>query len=186
VTPTRDETYLGTDLRVMLGPPGLSAHDAASLDLRSTPKPSQRAVRRTRGLRATPVGEPDHGRQGWQPEPPNTTEILDLDAVTGRTNLAQALALRLLTPKGALASLGHANYGSRLGELVGQRKTEELRGLCRAYILEAVREEPRVEAKPLAITFDPQREAPWDFVVEIAVQPVAGGDPVSLGLEVAL
>ena len=186
MTPSRDEAYLGTDLRVMLGPPGLSAHDAASLDLRSTPKPSQRAVRRTRGLRATSLGEADDGRQGWRPEPPNTTEITDLDSVTGRTNLAQALALRLLTTKGALASLGHANYGSRLGELVGQRKTEELRGLCRAYILEAVREEPRVEAKPLAITFDAQWEAPWDFVVEITVQPVAGGDPVSLGLEVAL
>ena len=76
--------------------------------------------------------------------------------------------------------------GRDSGSWSGQRKTEELRGLCRAYILEAVREEPRVEAKPLAITFDPQREAPWDFVVEIAVQPVAGGDPVTLGLEVAL
>jgi len=185
MSPARDEAYLGTDLRVLLGPPGLSAHDAASLDLRSTPKPSQRAVRVTRGLRAAPAAVTDD-QQGWAPEPPNATEINDLDGITGRENLAQALALRLLTPKGSLAALGHAQYGSRLGELIGRRKSDELRGLCRAYILEAVREEPRVETKPLAITFDPQRETPSDFVVEIAVQPVAGGDPVSLGLEVAL
>lgn len=177
--------HLGTDLRVILGPPGFGAHDASTMDVRPAPKPAQRTVRPPSGLRrqdAEQTGEP----QGWQPEPPGAREVTDLEVLTGRENLAQALTLRLLTPKGALADLGHATYGSRLGELIGQRKTEALRGLCRAYILEAVREEPRVEAKPLAITFDPLREQPWDFVVEIVVQPVAGGDPVALGLEVGL
>lgn len=176
--------HLGTDLRVILGPPGFGAHDASALDLRRVPRPSQRAVPRRRGLRAAPPAEPEP--QGWQPEPPAAAEVTDLDVVTGRETLAQALVLRLLTPKGALADLGHAGYGSRLGELIGQRKTEALRGLCRAYILEAVREEPRVEDKLLAIVFDPAREQPWDFVVEIAVRPVDGGDVVTLSLEVPL
>lgn len=174
---------LGTDLRVILGPPGFGAHDASSVDIQPKLKPAQHVVRRPSGLRRQ---NEDTGEQGWLPEPPGAREVTDLDVLTGRENLAQALTLRLLTPKGALADLGHATYGSRLGELVGQRKTEALRGLCRAYILEAVREEPRVEAKPLAITFDPLREQPWDFVVEIVVQPVAGGAPVALGLEVGL
>jgi phage baseplate assembly protein W len=186
--------HLGTDLRVILGPAGFGAHDASSLDLRSVPRPSQRAVPSRRGLRPRPaapggdVGAPGEGgsAQGWLPEPPGAVELADLDRTTGRENLAQALTLRLLTPKGALAALGHAGYGSRLGELIGRNKTEALRGLCRAYILEAVREEPRVEDRPRAITFDPMREQPWDFVVEIVVQPVAGGDPVALGLEVGL
>lgn len=169
--------FLGSDLRVVLGPPGMAAYDAAALDLRTRPRPLQRATTRT-----TAATEP----QGWQPEPPGATELTDLDTIGGRQNVAQGLILRLLTPKGSLADLGHAGYGSRLGELIGQGKTEALRGLCRAYILEAVREEPRVEAKPLAIVFDPAREHPWDFVVEITVQPVGGGDPVSLGLEVGL
>lgn len=175
--------HLGTDLRVIIGPPGFGAHDASTVDLHPKPKPAQRTVARPSGLRRQ---DQDTGEQGWQPEPPGAREVTDLDVLTGRENLAQALTLRLLTPRGALADLGHATYGSRLGELIGQRKTEALRGLCRAYILEAVREEPRVEAKPLAITFDPLREQPWDFVVEIVVQPVAGGDPVALGLEVGL
>jgi phage baseplate assembly protein W len=184
MSPADRYASLGTDLRVVLGPPGFGAHDAASLDLRRVPRPSQRAVRHRQGLRAGAAAVP--APQGWQPEPPGAVEVSDLDVVTGRESLAQALVLRLLTPRGALAELGHATYGSRLGELVGQRKTEALRGLCRAYILEAVREEPRVESKPLAIVFDPAREQPWDFVVEIVVQPVTGGDPVTLGVEVPL
>lgn len=175
---------LGTDLRVILGPPGMAAHDAAALDLRSRPTPVQRTA--PRPSFAAPRPAPADAPQGWNPEPAGATELTDLATITGRENVAQALMLRLLTPKGALTELGHARYGSRLGELIGQNKTEALRGLCRAYILEAVREEPRVEAKPLAINFDPAREQPWDFVVEITVQPVTGGDPVTLGLEVGL
>lgn len=182
-----DGALLGTDLRVVLGPPGMSAYDAAALDLRTRPTPPQRVAPRPGFVRTPPADPPADPRpQGWQPEPPGAGELTDLDTIGGRENVGQALMLRLLTPKGALAGLGHAGYGSRLGELVGQGKTEALRGLCRAYILEAVREEPRVQDKPLAITFDPAREQPSDFVVEIAVLPVSGGDPVALGLEVAL
>lgn len=178
---------LGTDLRVVLGPPGMAAHDAASLDLRSRPTPGQRAAPRSGERRRPALRVADSSTtQGWQPEPYGAAELTDLDTVSAHENLAQALILRLLTPKGSLAPLGHAAYGSRLAELIGRRKTDALRGLCRAFILEAVREEPRVEAKPLAITFDEQREQPWDFVVEITVQPISGGDPVTLLLEVGL
>lgn len=179
-----DPSLLGTDLKVLLGPSGFGAHDAAALDLRTRPTVPQRdPVSRPGLIRTTPQ---DAVPQGWQPEPPGANELTDLAGITGRENVAQALTLRLLTPKGSLAELGHAGYGSRLGELIGQGKTEALRGLCRAYILEAVREEPRVEDKPLAITFDRDQEQPWDFVVQIAVRPVTGGDPVTLGLQVAL
>ncbi len=177
------DARLGTDLRVVLGPPGMAAYDAAALDLRTKPRPPQRTAPRV-GLRGSrpSAGQP----QGWSPEPAGARELTDLDTLSGRENVAQALILRLLTPKGALAELGHPNYGSRLGELIGQGKTEALRGLCRAYLLAAIREEPRVADRPLAITFDPSREQPWDFVVEIVVVPVAGGDPVAIGLEVGL
>lgn len=177
------DSRLGTDLRVVLGPPGMGAYDAAALDLRTRPRPPQRTAPRLSLLRPQP-GNPQP--QGWAPEPAGARELTDLDSITGRENVGQALILRLLTPKGALADLGHPEYGSRLGELIGQGKTEALRGLCRAYLLTAIREEPRVSDKPLAITFDPAREQPWDFVVEIVVVPVDGGDPVTLGLEVGL
>jgi phage baseplate assembly protein W len=179
------QDLLGRDLRVVLGPPGVGAHDAAPLDARLAPRPAQRS-RAPRGiLRATDEGAAA-ALQGFAPEPPGAAEVTDLAVIAGRENLAQALILRLLTPKGALADLGHAEYGSRLGDLIGRNKTDALRGLCRAYILEAVRMEPRVEPKPLAIRFDPLQETASDFVVEIVVQPVSGGDAVTLGVEVGL
>lgn len=176
---------LGHDLRVLLGPPGLGAHDAATVDLRARARPSQQA-RTPRTVRRPPPPADEPVRQGWLPEPPGAREVLDLDRIAGRENLAQALVLRLLTPMGSLAALGHADYGSRLGELIGRRKTAALRGLCRLFILEAVRLDPRVEDNPDAIRFDPRRETPSTFVVEVAVRPVGGGDPVAVEVEVPL
>ena len=137
---------------------GSVAHDAAAIDLQRR----RAAVRRP------------------------TPESFDLGTVDGRENLAQALILRLLTPRGALADLGHAGYGSRLHELLGERKTEALRHLCRAYVLEAVAQEPRVEPKAVALTFDLLAETPSTFAFTVAVQPRAGGEPLALALEVGI
>lgn len=171
---------LGRDLRVILDAAGFGAYDSEALDVRVRTRGPQ-GTAATTGQKHGPAGT-----QGWAAEPPDAERIADLDVITGREAVAQALVLRLLTPRGSLAALGHATYGSRLGELIGENKTDALRGLCRAYILEAIREEPRVEQKPLAIAFDVEREPLTAFVVQIVVQPVAGGDPVALGLEVTL
>ncbi|HEX6047169.1 MAG TPA: hypothetical protein VFZ22_21955 [Pyrinomonadaceae bacterium] len=149
----------GTDLSVV---PNMVAYDAASLDLTT----------KTRIIRRPRANESD-------------TQT-DLAAIEGRENVAQALLLRLLTPVGSLSLLGHADYGSRLGELIGRHKTEELRNLCRAFVLEAVAREPRVEPKVVELTFDPLQEQVDNFVLTVAVQPITGGDPVALSLEVGL
>lgn len=138
------------------------AYDAASLDLTT----------RVRPVRQARAGERD--------------ATTDLATIEGRENLAQALLLRLLTPRGSLRLLGHGEYGSRLGELIGRRKTEELRNLCRAFVLEAVAQEPRVEPKAVDLAFDPQAEQLDNFVFTLAVRPIDGGDPVGLVLEVGL
>lgn len=153
------DRFLGIDLVVV---PNLVAHDASEVDLVTRPT-------RIPGVR--PRGEP---------------EPVDLGTIGGRENLAQALLLRLLTPRGSLAALGHGEYGSRLHELIGQRKTEATRNLCRAFILEVVAQEPRVENKAVEVVFDPQAEDLSSFVVTIVVQPKAGGEPLSLSLEVGL
>ena len=103
----------------LLVAPGFVAHDAASLDGRV----------RARLPRGAPA------------------ELSDLAIVSGRENLAQSLLLRLLTPRGALATLGHAEYGSRLHELIGRPKTNEQRALAKAFVLEAVAMERRVQPK---------------------------------------
>lgn len=148
----------GTDLAVV---PNMAAHDAQSLDLTSR----VRVQRRTR---------------------PGESGVVDLAILVDRENLAQALLLRLLTPRGTLATLGHADYGSRLSELIGRRKTEELRNLCKAFVLEAVAQEPRIEPQALELRFELQEEQFDNFVFTLAVAPRAGGDAVSLSLEVGL
>jgi phage baseplate assembly protein W len=148
-----------TDLAVV---PNMVAVDASELDLNTQ-------IRVIRGARP---GFPD--------------ALTDLAVLNSRQNLAQALLIRLLTPVGTLASLGHRVYGSQLHLLIGRRKTEELRNLCRAYVLEAIAQEPRILPKASELQFSPDEETYNSFVFTVAVQPVAGGDPVSLGLEVAL
>lgn len=151
---------LGRDLLVL---PGFAASDAAAFDLGITAR--------------APVG---------LKLPTGARESLEFERVEGRELIAQAMILRLLTPIGSLAELGHAGYGSRLHELLGRNKTETLRALCRAYVLEVVVQEPRVANQAVALDFDPQQEAPDSFVFVLAVAPVSGGDAVTLNLEVAL
>lgn len=78
-------------------------------------------------------------RDGVSPRP------TDLASVSGRANLIQALILRLKTEVGELAPLGHPNYGSRHHRLIGEPNTEGNRNLIRLYILECLRQEPRLE-----------------------------------------
>lgn len=158
---------LGTDLAVA---PQLVAHDGQALDLGERPVPLTAHLGRLLA---------DHGR-------PEAPQAADLATMAGRENLAQAVLLRLLTPAGSLTALGHAGYGSRLHELLGRNKTEALRMLCRALVLECVRQEPRVEDAATELAFDPAREDASTFVFTLGVRPVAGGDPVTLGLELAL
>jgi phage baseplate assembly protein W len=113
-------------------------------------------------------------------------EAMDLGTVEGRENLAQALILRLMTPRGALRDLGHAGYGSLLYRLIGERKTEATRHLCRAFVLEAVAQEPRVEPEAVALTFDPLVESASSLAFTLEVQPRAFDETLALDLELAL
>lgn len=148
---------LGIDLRVVLGPPGMIAHDLSPLDVR----PSSGVA---------PIGG----------------DVTDLATIDGRHNLGQALMLRMLTPRGAIADLGHAEYGSRLGELIGRRKTDTARALCKAFVLEVVAQEPRVEDTALDFAFDIESEGPSEIRFTVAVRPRTGDEVVSLDLVLGL
>ncbi len=64
-----------------------------------------------------------------------TTVVQDLGRADGRANLAQALILRLLTPKGSLTRLGHPAYGCRLVSLIGELNNDTTRNLARLCTL---------------------------------------------------
>jgi phage baseplate assembly protein W len=68
----------------------------------------------------------------------------DFVRIDDRDNLAQAITIRLLTPRGELTALGHPDYGSRLPELIGEQRTETTRNLAKLYVLEALKQERRI------------------------------------------
>ena len=74
-----------------------------------------------------------------------TPRTSDLGRLAGRATLVQALILRLLTERGELAPLGHPDYGSRHHQLIGQPNVEGNRNLVKLYVLECLRQEPRLD-----------------------------------------
>jgi len=120
------------------------------------------------------------------PRAPNPGDTVDLDVAAEGDALRQALLLRLLTPVGALRDLGHASYGSRLGELIGFPNTRQARQLARSYVIQAIAQERRV-AKILDLTIAEPEQLTMDRLsIFIRVLPATNLPPVSLSLEVAL
>lgn len=112
-------------------------------------------------------------------------EVEDLGAVSARANLAQALVLRLLTRQGALASLGHPDYGSRLIELIGELNNDTTRNLARLFTIQAIMQEPRVR-QLLVLAVEPVTGQPNTIRVGFSLLPVDDDDPLALALEVTL
>jgi phage baseplate assembly protein W len=110
--------------------------------------------------------------------------LLDYSTLDGRDNLAQAIVMRLLTPRGELAELGHPEYGSRLNELLGTPNTETRRGLAKLFVLEALAQEPRI-AKVLDVTVTPHPDRTNELrhLVDIVIraQPIGNADVVTIG-----
>jgi hypothetical protein len=114
-----------------------------------------------------------------------STEARDLGAISGRDNLGQALILRLLTHKGALAPLGHPEYGSRLVELIGRLNDETSHNLARLYTIEALSQEPRVH-RLLDLRVDTAESSADTLRISFSVVPLDDDEPLGLALEVTL
>ena len=161
---------LGRDLALTryTGMAGMAPLDAAdswgTLDLRARPAERLGVVRRVQGTNEA---------------------TMDIAAVSGRENLAQSLVLRLLTPKGSLAPLGHPDYGSRLPELIGRLNTDTTRNLARLYTIEAVGQEVRVRTL-LDLAVGVVADQPDTIRMTLSVLPIDDDDPLALTLEVTL
>jgi len=95
----------------------------------------------------------------------------DLDTVSGDDNLAQALIHRLTTEQGELDDIGHADYGSRLYEMVGQPNTDTTRAMIRNLVDRCLSEEPRV-AEVTSVRATANAHDPSRVDIEITVVPV--------------
>ncbi|MET0624728.1 MAG: hypothetical protein ABW250_17405 [Pyrinomonadaceae bacterium] len=107
------------------------------------------------------------------------TGQLDLATLDGVDNLLQALLLRFLTPVGELALLGHPDYGSRLFDLIGELNTETNRNRAKLFVLQALRDEPRVR-EVLSVTVTTNRKDPAQIDIEVSLVAVDGDAPLNL------
>ena len=103
----------------------------------------------------------------------------DFTTLSDRDNLGQALTVRLLTPRGELAPLGHPAYGSRLHEVVGAPNTPTTRNLAKLFVIEALKQERRV-AKIASVEVTPHRVNGFLILIAISVLPV--GEDVVLDI----
>jgi phage baseplate assembly protein W len=87
-------------------------------------------------------------RVDLQAERNNTVSprTFDLELRSGMANLTQSLIVRLMTGSGELSALGHPNYGSRHHQLIGEPNTESNRNLVKLYMIECIKQEPRIAA----------------------------------------
>lgn len=105
---------------------------------------------------------------------------LDMKTISDRENLGQAVVMRLLTPRGELAALGHPRYGSRLHEIIGRTNTDNTRDLARLFILESLKQEARIDSiEEVLITPSPGRRSSID--VQIRVIPIGTTQSLNIG-----
>ena len=104
----------------------------------------------------------------------------DFSLTSGRNNLAQAITIRLLTPRGELAALGHPDYGSRLPDLIGTQRTETTRNLAKLYVLEALKQERRIAAID-TVTVDDHPGDRHRVDIFIQVRPIDDSRVIDVG-----
>jgi phage baseplate assembly protein W len=110
----------------------------------------------------------------------------DITLIDGIDNLTQALANRLKTRRGELAALGHPTYGSRHHELLGEPNVARTRNLIKLYVLQALRDEPRIE-KVLDVKVSAEHQPPRDSVrIELTVRVLGQPAPLNLVLPFSL
>jgi phage baseplate assembly protein W len=109
---------------------------------------------------------------------PQTGQV-DLATLAGVDNLLQALLLRFLTPLGELALLGHPDYGSRLFDLVGELNSETNRNRAKLFVLQALRDEPRV-GEVRSVTVTTNRKDPAQIDIAVSLVAIDGDAPLNL------
>ncbi len=103
----------------------------------------------------------------------------DLDVISGEDNLAQAIIHRLTTEEGELEDVGHADYGSRLYDIIGEPNNEMTRNRIRNTIRFALSQEPRIrEVTEIRVRSD--NHDPNLLYIAISVVPEGEGRTLSI------
>lgn len=110
------------------------------------------------------------------------------NTVDARDNLVQAILNRLHTHQGALAELGHPDYGSRLHELVGELNNERTRRLAELYLRQCLAQEARIAEVTAVVFAPPQRTLAGrsTLVAQVSLRPVDDLTEIVLDLSLIL
>ena len=99
------------------------------------------------------------------------TDKGDFETVSDEQNLVQAILHRLTTEEGELYDIGHADYGSRLHELIGEPNNARTREMLMNLVKECLAEEPRIlEVTDIKVT--PNQYDLNRLDIEITVLPI--------------
>ncbi len=110
----------------------------------------------------------------------------DLALVNGVAALEQAIAMRLKTRRGELEALGHPTYGSRHHELMGEPNVQRTRDLIKLYVLQALRDEPRIR-RVQSVAVVPEHQPPRETVrITLVVEVIDSPAPLNLVLPFSL
>ena len=111
---------------------------------------------------------------------------LDLVPVGGLDALTQAIANRVKTRQGELADLGHPTYGSRHHELLGEPNVQRTRDLIKLYVLQALRDEPRIR-RVVSVSVLPEHAPPRETVrIDLTVEVIDAPVPLNLAVPFSL
>jgi len=95
----------------------------------------------------------------------------DFDTIAKEDNLVQAIITRLSTDEGELTDLGHADYGSRLSELMGEVNNAATRQRLKAEVQSCLSQEPRIR-KIINVSTTPHPKDAHRVDIDITVLPV--------------
>ena len=97
----------------------------------------------------------------------------DLETVDSEDNLVQAIISRLATDVGELYDIGHADYGSRLYEIIGEVNNPITRQRIKTIVKDCLDQESRIkEITSISVLVSPSD--PNRVSIEITVVPVQG------------
>jgi phage baseplate assembly protein W len=111
---------------------------------------------------------------------PRSSFDRDLLHIDGLDAMTQAVANRLKTRKGELAPLGHPDYGSRHHELMGEPNVQRTRDLIKLYVLQALRDEPRIR-RVISVSVVAEHSPPRETVrIDLSVELIDTPEPLNL------
>jgi phage baseplate assembly protein W len=109
----------------------------------------------------------------------------DFYTISEEDNLAQAIIARLSTDVGELYDIGHADYGSRLHDVIGEVNNAETRNRIKTIVEDCLIQETRIK-QVANIAVLPNPRDPHAVDIEMSVIPITGSETLTIFFQYAL